>query len=130
MQPCELVVGKILPAMRALVVDALMNKYKLKQTEVSELLGITQAAVSHYRRKKRAYDKSILKQFPELKRYADGVAKSLAEEKAGRSNKQIALFCGACRDIKGTRNFCSYHKLTQEIEGCDICFLYEKLAEG
>ncbi|MCK5548816.1 MAG: hypothetical protein KAI64_07355 [Thermoplasmata archaeon] len=120
LQPCEVMTVKIMPMVRALIVNALMDEHGLKQTEVSDLLGITQASVSHYRTKKRAYDRKVLKQFPELQSYAKALSEKLIEEKD--SNRHISLFCTLCRDLRSTEEFCSFHRNTSELKDCNICF--------
>ena len=47
---CEVVVTDILPTLRSLLTQELVQSYKLSQTEIPKLLGITQPAVSQYRR--------------------------------------------------------------------------------
>ncbi|MHA1145185.1 MAG: transcriptional regulator, partial [Candidatus Helarchaeota archaeon] len=46
--PCEFVVKKILPAIRAAIVKELYETYHLKQQEIAKKLGITQPSVSLY----------------------------------------------------------------------------------
>ncbi len=120
LQPCELMMIKIMPMVRVLVVNTLMDDYGLKQTEVSEILGITQASVSHYRTKKRAYDEKVLRQFPELKGYARDLARTLMKEKG--VDRHISLFCGMCRDLRSTEEFCSFHRINSDLGDCSICF--------
>ena len=53
---CEVIVGTILPAVRSIMTKELLIGYKMTQQEAANLLGITQAAVSHYNRESRACD--------------------------------------------------------------------------
>lgn len=46
--PCEIVVSKVLPAIRTVLVKDLIDRHGFSQKEVSEELGVTQAAVSQY----------------------------------------------------------------------------------
>ena len=46
--PCEFVVKKILPAIRAAIVKELYETYNLKQQMIAKKLGITQPSVSLY----------------------------------------------------------------------------------
>ena len=46
--PCEILVKNILPAIRAIMVKELFEKYNKPQKEISELLGVTQPSVSYY----------------------------------------------------------------------------------
>ena len=46
--PCEVAVKSVIPAIRSAIARELTQEYGLKQTEVAELLGVTQTAVSKY----------------------------------------------------------------------------------
>jgi len=46
--PCEIIVKNILPAIRAIMVKELNERYNKSQKEIAELLGITQPSVSYY----------------------------------------------------------------------------------
>ncbi|NVM55654.1 MAG: helix-turn-helix domain-containing protein [Candidatus Helarchaeota archaeon] len=46
--PCEILVKNILPAIRAIMVKELNEKYGKSQKEIANLLGITQPSVSYY----------------------------------------------------------------------------------
>ena len=70
LQPQEVVVAKLLPTLRARVAQILLLDYSLRQTEVAKLLGLTQAAVSHYNTKSRGIDREILRLFPEIEGHA------------------------------------------------------------
>ncbi len=56
---CEVVV-EMLPSLRALVAEELMNEYKLSQKEIARRLFVTQPAVSQYLRNLRGGDRKIL----------------------------------------------------------------------
>lgn len=51
--PCELIIWYALPDVRSEIAKYLINNYQLKQKEVSEILGITPAAVNQYLTSKR-----------------------------------------------------------------------------
>jgi predicted transcriptional regulator len=46
--PCEVAVKSVIPAIRSAIARELTESYGLKQTEVAQLLGVTQTAVSKY----------------------------------------------------------------------------------
>jgi predicted transcriptional regulator len=52
--PQEIEVWYVIPAIRRELSKILFDKYKLKQKEISKILGTTEAAVSQYLSKKRA----------------------------------------------------------------------------
>jgi predicted transcriptional regulator len=117
--PCELVVGKIMPALRASVVKELSGKYKMKQADIARKLGITQASVSQYLSSARAAGSKMTETFPVIKSYANDIAKRID---AGEDRYEwSSVLCRACRDIRSDEAFCKLHKVDAGLEGCDIC---------
>lgn len=117
--PCELVVGKILPALRASVVKELSSRYHLKQSDIAKKLGITQASVSQYLSSARAGGTKITESFPKIKTYADDISKRIV---AGQSRFEWSVvLCEACKDIRSDEEFCRMHRLASNLNGCDIC---------
>jgi len=117
--PCELVVGKILPSLRASVVKELSGKHDMKQSEIARKLGITQASVSQYLSAARAGDTSIIERFPKILSYAEDISERIV---AGESKRQwYGVICEACRDIREDDEFCRMHRIATNISGCDIC---------
>jgi predicted transcriptional regulator len=117
--PCELVVGKILPTLRASVVRDLSNKYRMKQSEIAKKLGITQASVSQYLSSTRGGSMKILEDFPQISKYADEISKRIV---AGESKYQwYGVLCKACREIREDERFCRLHRVSAKLSGCDIC---------
>jgi len=51
--PCEYIVKYFLPALRAVVAEGLIECYGLSETEVAKVMGLSQPAVSYYRKAKR-----------------------------------------------------------------------------
>lgn len=117
--PCELVVGKILPALRASVVRELSGKYHMKQSEIAKKLGITQASVSQYLSSARAGGTKMTTTFPKIKTYADDIAKRIV---SGEDRYDwYGILCVACKDIRTDEAFCKMHRLASNLPGCDIC---------
>lgn len=117
--PCELVVGKILPSLRAAVVKELSGKYHMKQSDIAKKLGITQASVSQYLSSTRAGGTKVTESFPKIKTYADEIATRIVQ---GEDKFRIySVICSACKDIRSDEQFCKMHRLASNLEGCDIC---------
>jgi len=117
--PCELVVGKILPALRASVVKELSKKYKMKQSDIAKKLGITQASVSQYLSSSRAAGTKITDSFPKIKTYADDIAKRIV---SGEDRYEwYGVLCEACKDIRSDDEFCRMHRIASNLVGCEIC---------
>ncbi len=117
--PCELVVGKILPTLRASVVRELSGKYRMKQSEIAKKLGITQASVSQYLSSTRGGNTKMLEDFPKILDYADEISKRIV---AGESRYEwYGVLCKACNDIRSEERFCKMHRISAKLSGCEIC---------
>lgn len=117
--PCELVVGRILPTLRASVVRELSGKYKMKQSEIAKKLGITQASVSQYLSATRGGNSKMLEDFPQIMEYAEDISKRII---AGENRYEwYGVMCKACKTIRSDEKFCKMHKVSAHLSGCDIC---------
>lgn len=117
--PCELVVGKILPALRASVVKELSGRYQMKQSEIAKKLGITQASVSQYLSSTRAGGTKVTDRFPKIRTYAEDIANRIYEGQ--ERSEWYSVLCLACKDIRNDEEFCRMHKIASNLGGCDIC---------
>lgn len=120
LQPYELVVNKILPTIRARLAQVLLQDYDLRQVEVAEKLGVTQAAVSHYNTHTRGADQTILQLFPEIDSFIQELAKDIASGMP--KQQQVARLNNICWQLMYTERFCSYHRKIADLEGCNICY--------
>jgi predicted transcriptional regulator len=118
--PCEIVVNKVLPHIRADIVKILTQEYHMKQIEVSKRLGITQASVSQYLSSSRGGDKEFHKLFPEMENHAKDIAERIAI--GDTKDAQVALICSMCNKMREDEKFCDYHKGYLDLESCGICF--------
>jgi predicted transcriptional regulator len=118
--PCEIVVNKVLPHIRADIVKILIREYKMRQIEISKRLGITQASVSQYLSSTRGGNKEFHDIFPEMEEYAKEIAKKIASGET--RDTQVALVCQMCSKMREEEKFCEYHKGFLELENCGICF--------
>ena len=117
--PCELVVSKIMPALRASVVKELSHKYRMKQADIARKLGITQASVSQYLSSTRAAGSKMTDSFPRIRTYASEIARRI---NAGEDRYEwSSVLCRACTDIRSDDAFCKMHRVEANLEGCDIC---------
>lgn len=122
--PCEIVVTKVLPAIRTVLVKDLIDRHDLTQKEVSEELGVTQAAVSQYLSSTRGDEKLERKLknsdiFGKIQDLSDKIA-------AGNSGRQqiIEEFCEICDTMRKKGILCEIHSDSAPglaEEGCDIC---------
>ncbi len=116
--PCELVVRELLPFLRAAVVRELSESYNMKQTDIAQALGITQASVSQYLNVERAKEiKFSIEGFNEaVKKIAD----ALASKKTSRTGVLHSM-CELCSKMRKSEEFCHVHQDMLNIEQCDIC---------
>lgn len=117
--PCELVVGRILPSLKASVVRELSSKYNMKQSEIARKLGITQASVSQYLSATRGGGPETIECFPRITHYAKEIAKRIVD---GQSRDEwLFVLCDACKEIRRNEAFHNMHKAIAGLESCDIC---------
>jgi predicted transcriptional regulator len=102
--PCEIAVKSVIPAIRAYIAKQLVQTYKMKQTDVAGLLGITQTAVSKYVGNVRGQAVGI-DQESEVERMMNEIASRLADKKT--SGSQLTLeFCAVCRAVRRNGQMC------------------------
>ena len=97
---CEIMVKDILPALRSFIARELMAEYKLNQSEVAKLLGVSQPAVSQYLRELRGREKKILRNEAvslEIKRLCQKIY-----ERRIDSLQLVREFHVICKTIKDT----------------------------
>ena len=116
--PCEMIVTKVLPSIRAAIVKVLIEDHNMKQTEISERLGISQSAVSQYYTSARAGDENMYSVFPEISNYAKKVADMIIK---GEINSIDISLCEPCQIIRENKSFEGFHKEFIELMKCKIC---------
>ena len=93
----------------------------MRQVDVAQHLGITQAAVSHYKTASRGIDPALVKLFPEINAYAREIAAKIAHGMA-RTDQVLSLNNFLDR-LMNTQRFCEYHKKVASLDpACNICF--------
>lgn len=120
---CEVVVGKILPTLRGEVAQVLSKEYGIRQKDIADMLGITQASVSLYVNATRGRDQVLIGLFPEIQQMAKDAAKRMTEE-AETSNdrcRSMMIFCSLCKEIQKDERFDLYLKKIAESKDFTIC---------
>jgi len=118
---CEIIVADILPALRALIAKELTDTYGLNQTEVSKKLGITQPAISQYKRELRGYRVKIL----QSNKNAMKCIKILSKQIANDQIKPFEIhkkFCDICLTIRKEKIICHKHEKIYPLTSCKLCF--------
>ena len=115
--PCEIVVWYVIPTIRSELAKELLN-LGMKQKEISELLDITQPAVSQYISDKRGHG---IKFNPETQELIKVFAKDLMDGKLDQSGI-ISRICDVCRKVKTEEIVCQLHKEKDNIPlNCTAC---------
>lgn len=120
--PCEVAVKSVIPAIRAYIAKELTQTYKMKQTDVADLLGITQTAVSKYVSNVRGQALRI-DRTKDIQGMMNEIASRIADRKT--SGPQLMLeFCAVCRAVRRNGQMCELcERSDPEIRNvsCNIC---------
>ena len=127
---CEVVVLEILPAVRAIVATKLVTDYGFSQTLAAKKLGVSQPAVSQYKRSLRGAGTDILEKYPQVAELAGGVAARIA---SGRDEGEWStmMFCEICRKVRLSGAGCEIHRnYDGSLSGCNICMANQAFFGG
>lgn len=123
--PCEVAVKSVIPAVKALMANELLEKHDLTQDRVAEILGISQSGVSKYMRKVRGYAVKV----DEMEEIQPLIRKMTALLKSGAYERRefLRCFCQACMIIRKTSIMCHLCQKTDpvlDVEECGYCLTY------
>jgi predicted transcriptional regulator len=121
--PEELAVKSALPALRASIAKELMEKHGMTQTQIADLLGVTQTAVSYYVRDKRGFGARDSIEEEEVRKTVTEIAAMLKEKEVNR-RAVAAKFTEALLYIRKHRLLCNVHKQYEphlDLTACDVC---------
>lgn len=122
LMPCEVAVKSVVPSIRAYIATELTQSYNMKQTDVAELLGITQTAVSKYTTQVRG---AVLKidQTEEIRSVMRKIASQLANGDITRQDLMVK-FCDVCKTVRQNGimcNLCKRSDPTINVKTCQVC---------
>jgi len=115
-------VKSVIPAIRAYVAKELTQTYKMKQTSVAPILGITQTAVSKYVGNVRGQAIRI-DHSKRIRSMMDDIALKIANQKA-EPPQVILSFCAVCKMVREKRlmcELCNRVDPTVDVRACTIC---------
>ena len=116
--PAEIESKSLIPALRAILAKDLAKKHNIREDEISQLLGVTQAAVSNYIRGIRG-DPKLIEKLLEEKQVAtmiNDICDSLASDNA-YTPLSLSKFIGWCNYIKSSLLICDiHHNLESDID--------------
>jgi predicted transcriptional regulator len=111
--PCEIVVQKVLPAIRAELARMMLEE-GFPQQQIANRLGLSKAAVSQYVSAKRGKDITFSSDTEEKIRE---LAKSLAGDL--NANDAVSSLCSVCKGIQASGWLCKEH--LQKNDSCTYC---------
>jgi predicted transcriptional regulator len=116
--PCEYIVWNVLPSIRKEFVKSLKKNFNLSQKQISEIIGLTPAAVSQYLSDKRGgiaiTDKRILREI-------DKSAKIIYKNGQKKLEEETCRICNLLKSTKQISNIIG-HLLSEDVScGKIIC---------
>lgn len=105
----EPIINSILPALRSIVADKLDSR-GFSQTEIADLMQVTQPAVSQYLNKQRGGEIKIIRENPELDEIASQIAKSISQDDLEGVREAYNDFCTKIVELEDFENITGYHK--------------------
>lgn len=118
---CEIIVLDVMPTVRALIAKELVEKRGLTQAAAAKKLGMTQPAISQYRRNLRGGKAGMLEKDGEVMGKISSIAERIAKGELSHVDA-TGEFCGICRTIRQHLLLCEAHrKSVPGLEGCRIC---------
>tara|TARA_B100001123_G_scaffold322654_1_gene362044 strand:+ start:532 stop:948 length:417 start_codon:yes stop_codon:yes gene_type:complete len=108
--PAEIESKTLIPALRAILAKTLAEKHKIREDEISKMLGVTQAAVSNYIRGTRGDPELIKKLLTEnqVSEMIYEISDDLSSDRA-YSPSSLSKFIGLCNYIKSSLLICDIH---------------------
>ncbi len=108
--PAEIESKTLIPALRAILAKKLALEHKIREDEISKMLGVTQAAISNYIRGTRGDPNLIAKLMAEeqVSKLLDELSESLASDMA-YTPSSLSKFIGLCNYIKSSLLICDIH---------------------
>lgn len=113
-QPQEVIVWYILPAIRREITNSLIEDYRLPQKEIAKRFGLTEPAISQYKKGARGDIELSL----DIKNKVKEAARNIAEEDS-RASREVQK---VLRYIQEGGFLCEFHKKYGLVhEGCAMC---------
>ena len=120
--PAEIESKSLIPGLRAILAKDLAKKHNIREDQISQMLGVTQAAISNYIRGIRG-DPKLIEKLLEEKQVATMITEisdNLASDKA-YTPSSLSKFIGLCNYIKSSLLICDiHHNLESNIDD-EIC---------
>ena len=119
--PCEVGVKTVLPAVRGLLARTFVEKHRMKEKQVAELLGLSQSAISRYATKDRGNILTIEDE-PEVQKLIDQMTNFLINE-PHKKMEILKLFCTTCEMIRKKGLMCQFCQKKKQNKWAELCAL-------
>lgn len=96
---CESITKQILPPLRALIAKNLIEKYNLTQEDAARKLGVTQGAISQYKRAIRGKKIKLFQKDEEIMQSIENLSSALAHNSLDPSQTMLKI-CEICQKIR------------------------------
>jgi predicted transcriptional regulator len=118
---CEVVTTSVLPSIRSIMTRELMTTYNMTQQEIADTLGLTQPAVSQYKRQSRGSKVKILEEEKEILDMIKVLTKDIVDKRV--NTRQVnQRFCQVCKKIREKKLICKLHEeICPSIAPCHNC---------
>jgi predicted transcriptional regulator len=118
---CEIIVADVLPALRAVITNELLKTYGLSQTQISKKLGITQPAISQYKKELRGQKTKLILSNKSVMKMVKELAHDIAIKDIDATDMHRRM-CGVCKKVREEKLICKMHKHASQLEGtCELC---------
>lgn len=118
-----IIVANVLPALRVMIAQQLVKKYKLKPIEVAQRMDVTPAAVTQYMKGSRGKeDIAGFLEDVDVRTLVSNLTSTLAGN--GSSEEVLRALCSLCETIRRKGLLCDQCRSTSRMKmlrGCTFC---------
>jgi len=112
--PCEYSVKEILPAIRALVAEKLVQEKNLSIYKAADLMGLTPAAVENYLKKRRGTGvKELLKNDKEFMDFLDSFSNKVARKEDSSLSSYYCILCAEGKKVLNKNGYKLSHCIVE-----------------
>ncbi|MFH1432382.1 MAG: helix-turn-helix domain-containing protein [archaeon] len=109
---------EIFPQVRSLIAKELVDTLGFTQAEAALKMGISQPAVSQYKKDMRATKISIIESYPAITKLIKDSAKDIAKS---QNPENFEILCGICRQIRSAGVLREFYRRSTKLKDCDNC---------
>ena len=121
---CEIMVGDVFPAIRAIIAKELTETLNYTQSDAARLMGMTQPAISQYKKEFRGTKVAILQENETINLALRNAARKLTILKSPFDSH---IMCDLCMEIRNEGLLCKLHRnAVPALSSCDTCIKSDK----